>query len=171
MRDNWCVGHSRRVTVGVWVGNFDGRPMRGVSGVAGAAPVWLDVMQMLPPAVAAPPDAPAGLARRLGEWFLPATAPRRAGVAAQESRIAYPGDGAILALDPDIPPAMQRVYLEATGGDGAEFFIDGARIGSAARPVPWQPAGGTHVLELRASRGGQVLDRVRFQVRGTPPGT
>ena len=27
MRDNWCVGWSNRYTVGVWVGNFDGRPM------------------------------------------------------------------------------------------------------------------------------------------------
>ena len=28
MRDNWCVGYSRRYTVGVWVGNFAGEPMR-----------------------------------------------------------------------------------------------------------------------------------------------
>src|SRR5262249_39694203 len=40
MRDNWCVGFSRRYTVGVWVGNFSGAPMRDVSGVTGAAPVW-----------------------------------------------------------------------------------------------------------------------------------
>ncbi len=41
MRDNWCIGFSDRYTVGVWVGNFDGEPMRNVSGVSGAAPVWL----------------------------------------------------------------------------------------------------------------------------------
>ena len=42
MRDNCCVGYSRRYTVGVWVGNFSGEPMQDVIGITGAAPVWLD---------------------------------------------------------------------------------------------------------------------------------
>jgi penicillin-binding protein 1C len=46
-RDNWTVGYSSEYTVGVWVGNFDGSPMRGVSGVAGAGPIFIDVMQDL----------------------------------------------------------------------------------------------------------------------------
>ena len=44
MRDNWCIGFSDRYTVGVWVGNLEGDPMRAVSGTSGAAPVWRDVM-------------------------------------------------------------------------------------------------------------------------------
>ncbi len=166
MRDNWCVGYSRRVTVGVWVGNFDGRPMRGVSGVTGAAPVWLDVMQMLPPADPTAPAPPAGVERRAGEWFVAGSAPARRAAAVAESRIAYPGDGAILALDPDIPPAMQRVYLEATGGAGAVFFLDDRRMGDAGQAVPWSPVAGRHVLELRGIQDGKILDRVQFQVRG-----
>ncbi|HMK65018.1 MAG TPA: penicillin-binding protein 1C, partial [Thermodesulfobacteriota bacterium] len=47
MRDNWCLGYSEKYTVGVWVGNFSGAPMRNVSGVSGAAPIWLEVMNML----------------------------------------------------------------------------------------------------------------------------
>src|SRR3546814_12855982 len=47
MRDNWCVGWSRRYTVGVWVGNSGGDSMRDVSGVSGAGPVWHDVMAYL----------------------------------------------------------------------------------------------------------------------------
>jgi penicillin-binding protein 1C len=39
-RDNWTVGFTREVTVGVWVGNFDGSPMRGTSGITGAAPLF-----------------------------------------------------------------------------------------------------------------------------------
>ena len=42
--DNWTVGYSRHVTVGVWVGNFDRRPLRNSSGVTGAAPVFHAVM-------------------------------------------------------------------------------------------------------------------------------
>jgi penicillin-binding protein 1C len=37
-RDNWAMGFTDRVTAGVWVGNFDGSSMRGVSGVDGAGP-------------------------------------------------------------------------------------------------------------------------------------
>lgn len=47
MRDNWAVGWSQRYTVGVWVGNADGTPMRDVSGVSGAAPVWAAIMGAL----------------------------------------------------------------------------------------------------------------------------
>ncbi len=39
-RDNWTVGFTREVTVAVWVGNFDGSPMRGTSGITGAAPLF-----------------------------------------------------------------------------------------------------------------------------------
>ncbi len=37
--DNWAVATTGRFTVGVWVGNFSGQPMDGVSGVSGAGPL------------------------------------------------------------------------------------------------------------------------------------
>ena len=43
-RDNWTVGYTSEVTVAVWVGNFDGSPMLGVSGVTGAGPLFREVM-------------------------------------------------------------------------------------------------------------------------------
>ena len=43
-RDNWTIGYSRHVTVGVWVGNFDRTPLRNSSGVTGAAPIFHGVM-------------------------------------------------------------------------------------------------------------------------------
>ena len=43
-RDNWCVGGTREVVVGVWAGNFDRSPMGNVSGVTGAGAVWREVM-------------------------------------------------------------------------------------------------------------------------------
>ena len=46
-RDNWCVAYTPEFTVGVWVGNFNGSPMREVSGVTGAAPIMHDVMDYL----------------------------------------------------------------------------------------------------------------------------
>ena len=43
-RDTWTVGFTRDYTVGVWVGNFDGSAMRGISGVTGAGPLWNRIM-------------------------------------------------------------------------------------------------------------------------------
>jgi penicillin-binding protein 1C len=46
-RDNWAMAYTPEFTVGVWVGNFNGVPMREVSGVTGAAPIMNDVMSYL----------------------------------------------------------------------------------------------------------------------------
>ncbi|MBD2325511.1 penicillin-binding protein 1C [Alkalinema sp. FACHB-956] len=43
-RDTWTVGFSREYTVATWVGNFTGEPMRQISGVTGAAPLWNQIM-------------------------------------------------------------------------------------------------------------------------------
>ena len=42
--DNWTIGYTRDVTVGVWVGNFDRSPLRDSSGVTGAGPLFHAVM-------------------------------------------------------------------------------------------------------------------------------
>lgn len=44
-RDNWTIGYTPGVVVGVWMGNADGTPMRDSSGLRGAAPVWNRIMQ------------------------------------------------------------------------------------------------------------------------------
>jgi penicillin-binding protein 1C len=46
-RDNWTVGYTTDCTVGVWVGNFNGRPMEGVSGITGCGPLFRDIMLLL----------------------------------------------------------------------------------------------------------------------------
>jgi 1A family penicillin-binding protein len=46
-RDNWTVGYTPDLVVGVWAGNADNTPMEQVSGVTGAAPIWHDVMESL----------------------------------------------------------------------------------------------------------------------------
>lgn len=46
-RDNWAFGYTPEFTVGIWVGNFDGSPMRHVSGVTGAGPILHDVFEYL----------------------------------------------------------------------------------------------------------------------------
>jgi membrane carboxypeptidase/penicillin-binding protein PbpC len=43
-RDNWTVGYTPELVVGVWVGNADNERMKRVTGVTGAGPLWHDVM-------------------------------------------------------------------------------------------------------------------------------
>ena len=43
--DNWTLGYTASLVTGVWVGNADNRPMRHVSGVEGAAPIWHGFME------------------------------------------------------------------------------------------------------------------------------
>lgn len=46
-RDNWVVGFTPEFSVGVWVGNMDGSPMRNITGVTGAAPVMHAIFKHL----------------------------------------------------------------------------------------------------------------------------
>ncbi len=46
-RDNWTLGYTPYLTVGVWVGNSDNSPMIKSSGVTGAAPIWHDFFEEL----------------------------------------------------------------------------------------------------------------------------
>jgi penicillin-binding protein 1C len=179
MRDNWCVGYSTRYTVAVWVGNFSGEPMRQVSGVTGAAPAWLELMSLLHDRVPsrepeAPPDArraivassPGGDTART-EWFVDGTQPVLAmtDTASPRPRIASPVSGTVIAIDPDIPAASQRVTFESRGTDRLVWRLDGVVLGPSAGRVLWRPEPGRHVLQL-VDDAERVRDAVTFQVRG-----
>ncbi|MBE3567335.1 MAG: transglycosylase domain-containing protein [Thermogemmatispora sp.] len=44
-RDNWTVGYTPYLAVGVWAGNSDNSAMDNVIGITGAGPIWHDVME------------------------------------------------------------------------------------------------------------------------------
>ncbi len=177
MRDNWAIGFSSRFTVAVWVGNFEGDPMIGVSGSSGAAPAWAAIMLALHDG--APPAAfalPANVERRpvrfvpaveppRTELFLPGTWQPLFALAAPEEqapRLAAPTDGTVLALDPDIPVGRQLLLIRATGTRPGLFVaVDGRRLDGL--PARWPPVPGRHEISL--SDGRTVYDRVRVVVR------
>ncbi len=45
--DNWTIGYTPDLVVGIWVGNSNYQAMHDVSGVTGAAPIWNDAMRAL----------------------------------------------------------------------------------------------------------------------------
>ena len=48
-RDNWTLGYTPALAVGVWVGNADYTPMNHTTGLSGAAPIWSEFMQVAVP--------------------------------------------------------------------------------------------------------------------------
>ena len=50
-RDNWTMGYTPDLTVGVWIGNADYTPMVNTTGLSGAAPIWSQFMQFAVPYV------------------------------------------------------------------------------------------------------------------------
>ena len=55
-RDNWTMGYTPYLTVGVWAGNSDNSIMNNVIGITGAAPIWHDVMEYVSQYYNYPPD-------------------------------------------------------------------------------------------------------------------
>jgi penicillin-binding protein 1C len=175
MRDNWCIGSSSLYTVGVWAGNFSGEPMWNVSGISGAAPVWVEIMNWLHrDRTSKAPEAPKGVlaaqtpgAQRRKEWFIRGTENAvLTGTAGPGFRIVYPAAGTIFALDPDIPSEDQKLFFEAQPKDSLlHWVLDGQPIGSAGALLLWTPISGKHALTL-ADGSGRVVDSVSFEVRG-----
>jgi 1A family penicillin-binding protein len=105
-RDNWTLGYTPDVAVGVWAGNADNTPMYRVTGVTGAGPIWHDFMEQtlreIPERAFAVPD---GLVER---------------------EIC---DASGLLATPDCPRARREIFVrgtEPTQRDDAyqAFFID-----------------------------------------------
>jgi penicillin-binding protein 1C len=175
MRDNWCIGFSNQYTVGVWAGNFSGEPMWNVSGITGAAPVWVEIMNWLhrnqtsrrpsPPRGLTEMEVPGKDDRR--EWFLRGTEMAVVqGDVDMGAMIVYPPAGMVIALDPDIPEEEQKLFFEAKPhDDGLKWMLNGRVIGSAGELLLWTPVPGRHDLSL-LDNSDRILDSVTFHVRG-----
>jgi penicillin-binding protein 1C len=165
--DNWAVGVTRGFTVAVWVGNFTGRPMEGVSGVTGAGPLLYRAMlatasRRPPGALPTPEEAglvPVRVCRLSGlratpgcastvEWFLPGTEPSRVDDWERGGRVALPEEYAEWAA------GERRRWSEAASLAGAErFHILAPRDGDRYEvPVGVDPRYAT--LALRAAGAG-----------------
>ncbi len=68
-RDNWTLGYTPDLAVGVWVGNADYTPMVNTTGLTGAAPIWSAFMQYAVPIVSngapTPFRIPPGITERI----------------------------------------------------------------------------------------------------------
>jgi membrane carboxypeptidase/penicillin-binding protein PbpC len=193
-RDNWTVGYTPQVVVGVWVGNPDNRPMKEVSGVTGAGPIWHDFMRaILNGEPELPFERPSGLVQaevcatsgrlptqycpnKRVEWFLRGTVPTQFDDLYQPFTIDRRTG---LLADDSTPPEyrQERVYLVLP----QEARAWGLRNGIQPPPVALdQVARNTGDLRLLTPDPYTVFQispliprdsqRVKFSV-AVPPGT
>ncbi len=128
-KDNWTVGYTPYLAVGVWAGNNSGAPMRNTTGLTGAAPIWHDFME----AVFADPTLDA-VVRRPDE---PLDFPRPEGLV--EAPIC---DLSSLHFGPDCPVMRSELFIDParpiTIGLSPEGMLPAAEI-AASLPIT-QPA-------------------------------
>ena len=151
-RDNWALGYTPEWTIGVWVGNFDGAPMRKISGITGAAPVLREVAMKVkelygstpfrrPPQLRSTRICPgsgllpsADCPSSMEESFLPGRLPSGicalhgadkegpAAPAAGDAAVKYPVNGDIFSIDPNTPRAAQAIFLKASVDDAGTVW-------------------------------------------------
>lgn len=164
-RDNWAVGYTPSVAVGVWVGHADGSPMdpKSSTGAMGAAPVWHALMEnilrgrtpeALPAPALRPGSAPPALER--ASLGLPETAP-------VGFRVTSPVPHTTYRLHPFLPPDHQRIMAEGEARQGEEvslsWYLDGRSIEAThgKRGRIWiDPTPGKHLLRAESEEGEGV---------------
>ncbi len=138
-RDNYAVGFTTEFTVLVWVGNADGSPMKNVSGITGAGPLFHDVMMIISDMSSSKafekPKNRSGQSQKISTL-----------------RILSPLAHSQFDIDSSRPLSDQKISLRSTLE--ADFFIDGMKIGTG-KEVFWTPKNGRHTLTLR--RGGEQV--------------
>ena len=165
-RDAWAVGFSQRYAVGVWVGNFDGRPRQGISGSEHAAPLLFDLFRAIEPGGVAP-ERPLGL--RLEEIRVCALSHDLPGPFCPEKRGIFflPGRSRLGRCE-----LHRRVQVDAesgellAGGCGNRPFRWQELTLYPAELVAWQRSQGEPVSELppvsRACAGAPVGEPPRI---------
>src|SRR5262249_27766992 len=119
--DNWTIGYTRDLTVGVWVGNFDRRPLVGSSGVTGAGPIFHAIMF-------------AAASRTTGSLPYPQASATAAAPERTTRRIVCALSGMIAT------PACPRQVEEWTADEGPAEFCDWHRVTPRGVVVQWPSA-------------------------------
>ncbi|MEO8803362.1 MAG: transglycosylase domain-containing protein [Rudaea sp.] len=186
-RDTWAVGFDNRYTVGVWVGRLEGGSTDRLTGSSGSAPALRQIFDHLRSTApyaglwqspqlhevsACEWIGPPACVQRM-EWQLPG--PAAAPTLRQRIAIAEPVTGEILAINPRVARARQRLLLRLDVGDAAihkvQWRVDGQTIASSeTNTAEWTLTPGRHRLDASVWLQGELQPRsvsaVDFEVLG-----
>jgi penicillin-binding protein 1C len=159
------------------VGNFTGEPMWNVSGISGAASVWVEVMNRLHrhevPAKREPrgwsrpgsilptkPDPSRGMVYRVRN-----RSPEAKDVSWQQRILYPPRDGD--RPGPGHPPrTAENVLCLANPQKGVHWALNDRSLPSTGKATAWTPRAGKYHLALKDEEG-RPIDSVLFEVRGS----
>ncbi len=190
--DNWALGVTREYTVGVWGGNFDGRPTHGAMAMRGATPLLRAAYVALAARFGPPsaPPRPEGLVeaavcplsgqrpgphcgRHKRELFIEGTVPREScswhTVACGQPRVRYPAPVESWAR-------AQGLTRSAAGPDGGGGCDEDAPGASAQLRILYPVQGAEFVLDPHRPRRHQLpplrastrSPELRWSVDGVP---
>jgi penicillin-binding protein 1C len=192
-RDAWCVAWTPRYVAGVWIGNPDGRGVRGMTGQAAAVPAAAALIRLLegggagdwfspPPGLvrrpvcpaSGQPPGPACTATATG-WAIagvsdpaPCRAHRPPAVAGGgRVKIREPAPGRAYRRAPGPGEGGLMLRAEAEGGEGPLYwFVNGSFFGTspAGKPLPLPwPAAGEVAISCSDSRGYRDSVSIRVE--------
>jgi hypothetical protein len=73
----------------------------------------------------------------------------------------------VIALDPDIPQELQKVFfVSQTSEHGSKWILNGSSISPVGRTISWVPKVGEYKLVI-ADQEERIIDTVYFEVRGS----
>lgn len=186
-RDNWVVGYTPSLVVGVWVGNPDNREMTGATGLTGAGPIWHDFLRQVLAGspVESFPQPPSDMVRVMvcvtdglraaptcpsqrPEWFITGTEPTENSRPTlsrspneNQVEIVAPFAGAVYQISAGMPRDAQRIRLEIRAPSDAlqvELFLNGRVIADSAQTW-WVLEAGEYVLSAHVTLAdGRVIE-------------
>jgi penicillin-binding protein 1C len=190
--DNWAVGTTRGFTVAVWAGNFNGRPMEGVSGVTGAGPLLhravMAVARRIPPGALATPAEVGAVSvpvcrlsgmrattrcAKIDEWFARGTEPTRQDDWERAGRITLPAEYAEWEGNGQSPAMIEPARAQTVSGvaspraehaDSVQSFHIVSPTDGDRYSVPPGVEAKYATIPLRAA--GPGADRVEWVVDG-----
>jgi penicillin-binding protein 1C len=197
--DNWTIGYTRDVTVGVWVGNFDRTPLRDSSGVTGAGPIFHAVMMaavegrassqaraILPPAAGLEAETICALSGMRANRSCPSRAKEWIARDAESSSCDWHHESE-QGLETVYPPQYRAwaASVKAAGGASAASVADrrpphAPRGAQAPLTIASPPSGATYSIDPTLRREFQALTlravadpatTLTWMVNGVPVGS
>ena len=169
--DNWTVGYTPDLVVGVWVGNAGYEPMRNVTGLTGAAPIWNETMRII---LQGRPDLPFVRPEGLLQVEVCDLSGLLPTPACQHTRLEWFIEGTQPSQPDDV---YHQVLVDSASGllaDGstpAERLVPMVLLDLPIRAIPWARARGLPLLADHMRTLGPASDEAQIALVQPRPNT
>lgn len=152
-RDAWSIGYDNQHAVGIWVGRADGTPCPGYHGRQVAAPLMIQVFNVL------------GVTPIVFEDNNSTQQPHSLRFRPQEKpefNITMPKTSTTLCI-----PEGEAVYLQSNSNDIVLWYVNGNYIGESKTAYAWIPQA-SGFYQITAMNDKNVIDTCQVEVKREP---